>query len=389
MNKKIKELRNLNKALLLIVLLPAIGCVELSPTADVPLPDAPVLVSAPNLSIKDGFYSLDLNWGAQASNQIVGVKIYRGESKNTLKELAIVPNTSKYLDTLVGVRKELYYTIAYQLSNGKISAFSDTLSKLPKEPINTSPSVGGEIGGIHYAWWKFQSSSFKRLTNTFTIHDEPSNGNGLYYTMYQGEINNNGFYFGIQTHVTNPNGNHKKGLIFSRWGTRDKNNYQVAPGGWGESAGYEGDFIGVRKNYEWSPGTYKTVLKQDSTVNSKDWYSVTIQRLPNGERVWIGSIAFEQSNSTAAGSNGIKSGGVNWTEVYWKEKGGSPAPSWHVSMDEVQVNDNEKPISAELMYAEKVFTQVNNSFTRGNEVHFIMGAKVVRYHKPRTILFTK
>jgi hypothetical protein len=288
MNIKIKKLRNFKAALLVVLLLSAAGCEKAPTINEDPAP------AAPNLSIKDGFYSLELNWEFNTSVKITGVKIYRGVSKTALKEYTTLPNTAKYLDTLVGVRKELYYSVAYLLSDGTLSKFSDTLSKLPKEPINTSPSIGGEIGGIHYAWWKFQSNSFKTLTNVFTIHDEPSNGDGIYYTMYQGEINNNGFYFGIQTHVTNPNGNHKKGLIFSRWGTRDKNNYQVAPGGWGESAGYEGDFIGVRKNYEWSPGTYKTVLKQDSTVNSKDWYSVTIQRLPNGERVWIGSIAFER-----------------------------------------------------------------------------------------------
>lgn len=372
---------NFKNILLLVVLVSTLGCVELPPSADIPPPD--VIVSAPNLSIKDGFYSLDLNWEPQSSNQIVGVKIYRGESKKNLEELATVPNTSKYLDTLVGVRKELYYTIAYQLSNGKLSAFSDTLSKLPKEPINTVTEVGGEIGGVHYAWWTFQWSSFKTLTNVFTIHDEPSNGDGLYYTMYQGEINNAGFYFGIQTRVTNPNGSHKKGLIFSRWGTRDIDNYAVAPGGWGESAGYEGDFIGVRKNYEWSPGTYKTVLKQDSTVNSKDWYSVTIQKLPDGEKVWIGSIAFEQSNS---GANGIKSGGVNWTEVYWKEKSGGETPSWHVSMDEV-LADGTKPVQAHLLYADTKFRITSNTFTRRNEVHFIMGTKVQRFHKQRYIKF--
>lgn len=379
---------NFKNVLPLVALLSTLGCVEVQPTNEVPPPDAPVLISAPNLSIKDGYYSLELNWESQNVSQISGVKIYRGDSKATLKEYATISNTSKYLDTLVGVRDTLFYTIAYQLSNGKLSTFSDTLSKLPKEPINNSPSPGGEIGGIHYAWWEFTSKSFKTLTNVFTVHDEPSNGDGIYYTMYQGEINNIGFYFGIQTHVTNPNGNHKKGLIFSRWGTRDKNNYQVAPGGWGESAGYEGDFIGVRKNYEWTPGTYKTVLKQDSTINGKDWYSVTIQRLPNGSKVWIGSIAFEQSSSTSPGSNGIKSGGVNWTEIYWKEKAGSPAPSWHVSMDEVIANQNERPVSAEVLYAETKFTTISNTFTRGRDVHFIMGPKVKRFHKQRRIRFT-
>jgi hypothetical protein len=128
------------------------------------------------------------------------------------------------------------------------------------------------------------------------------------------------------------------------------------------------------------------VLNQDSTVNSKDWYSVTIQRLPDGEKVWIGSMAFEQSSSTAAGSNGIESGWVSWTEVYLKEKAGGETPTWHVSMDEV-LADGTKPVQAHLLYADSKFRITSNTFTRKNEVHFIMGTKVQRFHNKRYIKF--
>ena len=39
-------------------------------------------------------------------------------------------------------------------------------------------------------------------------------------------------------------------MIFSRWKTRDIANYSLADNGWGQSAGYEGDFIvqGAREN---------------------------------------------------------------------------------------------------------------------------------------------
>ena len=353
-----------------------VGCVETQ------IQPPPPPVKTPNLSIESDYYSLKLNWNYQNADQITGVKIYRGESKNKLEELITIPNTSEYIDHLVGVRKVLYYTIVYQLSDGSLSTSSDTLSQLPKEPINTTPTTKGEIGGVHYVWWKFQSNTFKTLTNTFTIHSEPSNKDGLFYTMYQGFINGQGFYFGIQNQVFPKR---TKGLIFSRWGTRDTTNYQIAEGGWGQSAGYEGDFIGVRKEYEWTVGTYQTVLKQDSTVNNGDWYSVVIQKLPNGEKVYMGSIRFEKSNIHP---DGIKSGGVSWTEIYLKEKTNGEVLSWYVSMDEIKADNNEKPISADIMYAEKVFTQVSNTFTRGKgDIHFIMGPEVKRFHKPRKIFF--
>src|SRR3989344_4353507 len=77
----------------------------------------------------------------------------------------------------------------------------------------------GEIGGLHYLWWDFGFSKFKNMEFNITIHNEPTNKDGLYFQMYQGFINNTGFYFGLQTDVFKPNvGSTGKGLIFSRWG---------------------------------------------------------------------------------------------------------------------------------------------------------------------------
>ena len=111
--------------------------------------------------------------------------------------------------------------------------------------------------------------NFESIKHKFTIHEEPSNEAKMYYSMFYGTINDSiNFYYGIQTAVLKlgsspPWGG--RGLIFSRWQTRDTLNYALADDGWGQSAGYEGDFIGVRRSYEWTVGTYETEIKRDST----------------------------------------------------------------------------------------------------------------------------
>ena len=43
-----------------------------------------------------------------------------------------------------------------------------------------------------------------------------------------------------------------KGLIFSRWKERNLVNARIPDDGFTESSGHEGDFIEVRRNYDWA-----------------------------------------------------------------------------------------------------------------------------------------
>lgn len=373
-------MKYLNRLLIIVSILFVIGCSEV---------ETPILHLAPlqppsALTLKEGYYSITLKWRNATDNRVSSIKIYRGTSKENIKLYASVPNITDttYIDLHAGIRRHMFYTISYDFSDGSPSKFSDTLAAKPKEPENFDEPNKGEVGGIHYAWWGFASRTFKSLTHIFTIHDAPSNSDGLFYQFYQGYINDDiGFYYGIQTHVSKPGGA-KKGLIFSRWGTGDKSKLALAEEGFGYTADSDGpnmpgDFISARANYEWGEGTYQTTLNMDSTTVKGDWYSLVIKKLPNGEDVYMGSIAFEKGGI----SSGIKSGGGTWTELYSSRWG--EIPSWHISIDKVLANGKESALTVRTHYNNNgVVSGFSNTYTTGvGDVHFIMGPKVVRYHK--------
>lgn len=354
-----------------------------SEVRNTPITSTPVPPTNPTgIKSTPGFYSITISWDNPNNQKIKTCKIYRDTSFNPSKLYKEIPFTTQFKDELVSLTKKYYYKISYTDNNNLESILSAEVNGIAQEPENTNQPIKGEIGGIDYAYWNFGTTVFTKISHTFTIYNEPTNANGslnndgIYYQFYQGIINDTiGFYYGIQTSVMNPNGINKKGIIFSRWKTRDILNYKIANGGWGQSAGYEGDFIGVRINYEWGIGTYTIELKKDSSDNKGDWYGLWITNASNKQNTYCGSIRFEKSSK----SSGIKDNGITWTELYYKGDKNTPLPRWHVSVDEV-IADNKAPISVTSDYNKNTFIGFSNIFTTNNiDVHFLMGPKVVTY----------
>ena len=324
-------------------------------------------------------YSLKLEWDYNTDSRIDSVIIYKGKSLDALYPFKSLANTQPlFEDNLVGVRERYFYKVAFK-DGENLTSFSEVQSEIPIEPINTNTPIKNEIGGIHYAYWDFTKPTLEKISHKFTIHEEPTNedgsfnGDGLYYQFYQGILNDTiGFYYGIQTRLYRSGVGYKKGLIFSRWKTRDTTNYSNSSNSWSESAGYEGDFIGLREHYEWEVGSYETVIEKDSTDTVGDWYSLKIKNLQNDMIEYIGSLRFETSSK----SSGIKSGGITWSELYGKVSD-TPAPNWHVSVDEVIADDYLKPFRVYTTYSDNKFLGFNNIYTTNNkDVHFLMGPKV-------------
>ena len=318
------------------------------------------------------FYSILLQWDYNDDQNINSINIYRGDSASQLSLHKNITNSSssQYQDTEVDIRKDYYYQISYVYSNQEYSR-TEILNTQAYEPVNSNNPPSNEVGGVHYANQYFSVDRFDSIKHKFTIHSEPSNNTPLYYQFYQGQINDNiGFYYGIQTLMSSTNNPNPRGkaLIFSRWETNDSSNLSLADGGWSEVAGYEGDFISVRNAYEWTSGTYEIELKKDSTDVVGDWYSLKIKSFPNGNEVHAGSIRFESSSS----ASGIKSGGILWTEIY----GNGSYPDWHVSVDDITINDNQKPNYIGTAYSSK-FKDFSNIYTTNNcDIHFLMGPNV-------------
>ena len=351
-------------------------------------------ITPQGFSVEAKDYSINLSYSA--NNAAESVNIYKGYCEDELNLIENISMGSDYLDLRTSITDQNYYKISFVDENGNQSNFSEVKSTLSSEPLNSvrSQDVTSRPMGVHYADYHFESERFTRIKQRFTIHELPTleNGDeydgGLYWNFYQGVINDNiGFYFGIKTLVGgDPDGILSKGVIFSRWETRDISNYRLAQNGWGQSAGYEGDFIGVRKEFEWGVGTYDIELKRVETDDKGDWYGLFLSNVNDPSFTYIGSIRFEHGNN-----EGIRSGSGTWTEIY-SANSSMEFPRWHVSIDDVRINNNEQPNRIQSRYFEEVwqsnqFDDYTNIYSPdGKEVHFLMGPYVKRFHESGNIV---
>ena len=201
-----------------------------------------------------------------------------------------------------------------------------------------------------YIWWgwiRAQDSEgnrfdeFAELVIEFTIHNdvEPMGGGyGLYLMLAQSRISGVNFYFGVQTDVKYPEValSHGKGLIFSRWDTRDLANARYAQeDGWTESSGHEGDFIGVRRSYVWGAGDYRVRLAPDDSApldSDGVWFGLWITDLSTGDTTWIGSLKFPLQDGRAVVQAPVYSTMEMYGEIPGSRIRPIDIPTWHVSI---------------------------------------------------------
>ena len=177
--------------------------------------------------------------------------------------------------------------------------------------------------------WGSDQDHFRELVTDFTIHNDVgdwSDRHGFYLILIQNSISDAGFYFGLQTDA-NGRG---KALIYSRWGTRDLANARFADtDSWPESAGHEGDFIGVRRSYDWGAGDYRVRIAPDGLDPDGEWFGLWITDLATDLTTWIGSLKFPLLDDTAT----IKPHSSATIELYGNEPiRPIDIPQWHVSV---------------------------------------------------------
>ena len=181
-------------------------------------------------------------------------------------------------------------------------------------------------------YWGSDQEQFRELVTDFTIHNDVgdwSDTHGYYLILLHNHISDKGVYFGLQTDA-NRRG---KAVIFSRWGTLDLANARWdETNGWTESAGHEGDFIGVRRSYNWGVGDYRIRFAPDSNYSATDgaWFGLWITDLSTTTETWVGSLKFPLKNGTTTLDRVHASATI---ELY-----GNPPirpidiPFWHVSV---------------------------------------------------------
>ena len=206
--------------------------------------------------------------------------------------------------------------------------------------------VPEHLAYIQWSWIRWQNSEGKRfdeleeLVFEFTIHNdvEPQGGGYGYYLMLgHTRISGVPFYFGVQTDVKYPDValSYGKGLIFSRWETRDLANARYPEDGWTESSDHEGDFIGVRRSYAWGPGEYRVRLAPDESAPQDPdgaWFGVWITDLSTAETTWIGSLRFPLQDGKAVIETPVYSTMEFYAEIPGSQIRPIDIPYWHVSV---------------------------------------------------------
>ena len=252
-----------------------------------------------------------------------------------------------------------------------------------------------------HLWWEWGrdrdfagdgQEGFRELTFDFTVHNDPgdfSDEYGLYLMLCQGEIADTEFYFGLQTNAFgHPGGVNNKAFIFSRWETRDLTNARVADSEetWVESSGHEGDFISVRRAYNWGAGEYRVRIAPDGADVDGEWFGIWITDKATYETTWIGSLKFPYENGRAA----IRQSVYTTMEIYGgKQIEAFRIPAWHVSLRR-PLGDGIESESFVSGYA-GVWGELENSEVRYDreegEVHLMAGGDTERRTPAQTAFF--
>ena len=252
-----------------------------------------------------------------------------------------------------------------------------------------------------YIYWSWEGASdnegkevagFRELVTEFTINNdvELRGNHGLYLMLASGSINGQEYYFGLQTDVYSPEPpvRRGKGLIFSRWGTRDLANARFSQEeGWTQSSGHEGDFIGVRRSYEWVAGDYRVTLGPDGEPDEDGvWMGLWVTEAQTGVTTWVGSLKFPGVD----GPGTISPESYSTIEIYGSRIRPIDIPQWHVTIRKPE-GDGIKATEGLTGYSPFYGQIANNEANydaETEEIHLKAGGNTVRVSDAGWIYFT-
>jgi hypothetical protein len=238
-----------------------------------------------------------------------------------------------------------------------------------------SPPTGRGHGGMTYVNWTFGMLKMIDLSIDVTFHTEPQGPAAVYIQLYDFPIGETGQYFGFQYSLAQ-SGELRTKFIWSRWGTRDKANAWVSDGGWIESAGYEGDFIGIRYPYMWCRGTYTVHLFMRETDEVGTWYEMHIYDHGKSEWVKVGRLRFATVEEELPF---IKDGGGSWCEVYGGTTLLRDIARFHVSYGGVYTCGRTiEPKEARFSYGDRTPNSDISIDPDGRRVHVLYGGATTR-----------
>ena len=193
-------------------------------------------------------------------------------------------------------------------------------------------------------WWDIgKDQPFESLSIDITISDDIPATTNLYISpIGLGHLSKTPFYGGLQTQS---DGNTKadqrlrkigRGLLMSMWGQRELDAIRPSVGSLLQSSGHEGDFVSVRRPYEWTKGkyTYRITRMDQETIDGKPytWVGAFVYSHEKDENVFIGALRFPGEKLI------LDKGIANFVEIYGQRKPVSNIPKVTITFGPPVVN---------------------------------------------------
>ncbi len=181
-------------------------------------------------------------------------------------------------------------------------------------------------------WWDLgKETPFESLAVDVTISDEVPSSVSLYIApIGLGHLSKTPFYGGIQTRADAYTRKDNRlrmigpGFLFSMWGERSQDAIRPSDGGYFQSSGHEGDFVSVRRPFDWEAGkyTYRLSRMDRETINGTPctWVGAFVYCHESDENVFVGALRFKGENLV------LDRKVANFVEVYGPLKPASDIP---------------------------------------------------------------
>ncbi len=210
-------------------------------------------------------------------------------------------------------------------------------------------------------WWDLgKNQAFESYSIDVEFSDDVSSDVNLYVSpVGLGHLSGTAFYGGIQTQCDCYPARERRlrklgpGLLMSMWGQRSLDAIRPSDGGFLQSSGHEGDFVSVRRPYQWSKGkyTYRVVRMDREEVQGKPftWIAAFCYSHARNENIFIGALRFPGENLT------LDRKIASFVEIYGQLRPVNDIPKLTVTFDNLRVNGTPvDKLSATAIYPKDV-----------------------------------
>ena len=244
-------------------------------------------------------------------------------------------------------------------------------------------------------WWDIgQETPFESYSIDVTISDDVPSTTNLYIAPIGiAHLNKIPFYGGIQTQADGYTKRDQRlrkigpGFIFSMWGQRSLEAIRPSIGGFCQSSGHEGDFVSVRRPYEWQKGkfTYKVVRMDKEEIDGQafTWVGVFVYPHEKEENVFIGALRFKGQDLVLSRRL------ASFVEVYGRRIPVSEIPKVTVAFGNLAVNGRPVKVRGATAIYPKNVPEYAEAVRKDETVVVTVGQVVEKRKERKVVLIGK